>query len=262
MNPDQKPTDDQPVAYDHQGRPLYLRPQDPQTTTSKTAADPTHPEELQVVQVTRSADPVAVTVPADIQAKHEASRLKHPHLNLSAGEYVILDIRRHPIGLLSIWAIATLLGAIVVSAWWYILSHPGSEEPIVSAASAGNVSLFTIGLLVLVGLFAVAATIIYRGNIFILTNESVIQKVQNGLISQAEKTINLENVKDARFEQHGFVQHIIGYGSIHLTTEGDQDNYTFYLVAKPKEQLAVINNVIEAVKYGRPVQDAIKSVVT
>lgn len=259
MSPDKKQSDDQPVAYDHQGRPLYLRPHS--FPAAKSGTDPTHPEELQVVQVTRSSDPVPVSVPADIQVKHDASRRTYPHLNLSAGEYVILDIRRHFIGLFSIWSIALLLSAIVVGAWWYILSHPGSDTPIVSAASAGNVSLFTIGLLSLIVLFAVAATVVYRGNIFILTNESVIQRVQTSLISQTEKTINLENVKDARFEQHGFIQFIIGYGSIHLTTEGDEQNYTFYFVAKPKEQIAVINNVVEAVKYGRPVEDALNSVV-
>ncbi len=252
------PNDEQPVAYDNQGRPLYLRPETP---PQKSPTDPTHPEELQVVQVTRSADPVAVTVPADIQVKHEASKKKYPHLNLSAGEYVILDIRRHPIGLISIWAVALFFLALIVGAWWFLLSHPGSSEAIIPASNVGSVSGFTIGLIVLILLFAWAATVIYRGNIFILSNESVIQRVQTSLISQAEKTINLENVKDARFEQHGFVQYIIGYGSIHLTTEGDHDNYTFMLVAKPKEQIAVINNVIEAVKYGRPVEDAIKSAV-
>jgi PH (Pleckstrin Homology) domain-containing protein len=262
MNPDQKPTDDQPVAYDNQGRPLYLRPQAPQQVSPKGPPDPTHPEELQVVQVTRSSDPVAVSVPADIQAKHEASRRTYPKLNLSAGEYVILDIRRHPIGLVSIWAVAFILAIIIVGAWWFALSHPGSPKPIVPASSVGSVSGFTAGLLLLISLFAWAATVIYRGNIFILTNESIIQRVQNSLISQEEKTINLENIKDARFTQHGFLQYLIGYGTIELTTEGDQNNYNFKLVAKPKEQVGVINNVVEAVKYGRPVEDAIKSVVT
>lgn len=258
MTPPNKPQDDQPVAYDKQGRPLYLRPD---ASSPSQSSDPTQPEELQVVQVTRSSDPVPVSVPPEIQAKHEASRRKHPHLNLSAGEYVILDIRRHPIGLFSIWFVALLLTSIIVGAWWFVLSHPGSPDPIVAPSSVGTISLFAIGLLVLVGLFALAATIIYRGNIFILTNESVIQRVQSSLISQTEKTINLENIKDARFEQHGIIQYIIGYGSIHLTTEGDEQNYTFFLVAKPKEQIAVINNVVEAVKYGRPVEDALKSVV-
>lgn len=258
MNPKITPPEDQPVAYDKQGRPLYLRPE---AAPQKSASDPTHPEELQVVQVTRSADPVAVTVPADIQVKHEASKRKYPHLNLSAGEYVILDIRRHPIGLISIWAVAIFFMALIAGGWWFLLSHPGSADPIIPPSSVGSVSGFAAGLVVLILLVAWAATVIYRGNIFILTNESVIQRVQTSLISQAEKTINLENVKDARFEQHGFIQYIIGYGSIHLTTEGDQDNYTFFLVAKPKEQIAVINNVIEAVKYGRPVEDAIKSAV-
>ena len=241
MSSTQPPPDDQPVAYDKQGRPLYLRPE---PTSTVQPSDPTQPEELQVVQVTRSSDPVPVSVSPEIQTKHEASRRKHPHLNLSAGEYVILDIRRHPIGLLSIWLVALILAAIVAGAWWFILNHPGSSEPIVASSSVSTVSLFAIGLLVLIGLFSLAATIIYRGNILILTNESVIQ-----------------NIKDARFEQSGFIQYIIGYGTIHLTTEGDQNNYTFSLVAKPKEQIAVINNVVEAVKYGRPVEDAIKSVV-
>lgn len=258
MNPNQNPQDDKPAAFDTQGRPLYLRPD---TTPQKQPADPTHPEELQVVQVTRSADPVAVTVPPEIQVKHEASRRKYPKLNLSAGEYVILDIRRHPIGLISIWVVALFLASLIIGIWWFVLSHPGTSQAIVPPASVGSVSAFTAGLLVLVGLFAWVAAIVYRGNIFILTNESVIQRVQTSLISQTEKTINLENVKDARFEQAGLLQFLIGYGSIHLTTEGDQDNYTFLLVAKPKEQIAVINNVIEAVKYGRPVEDALKSVV-
>lgn len=221
-----------------------------------------NPEELQVVQVTRSSDPVAVTIPPEIQARHEAARAKYPHLNLSAGEYVILDIRRHPIGLVAIWASTLLLAVIIVSVWWFLLSHPGSHTPIVPVASAGPVSLFTLGLLALVGLFGWIAAVVYRGNIFILTNESIIQKVQNSLISQQEKTVNLENIKDAQYRQAGFLQYIIGYGSIEITTEGDQENYSFTLVASPKEQIAIINNVIEAVKYGRPVEDAVKAAIS
>jgi hypothetical protein len=261
MDPQKPPQNNQPqqpVAYDGQGRPLYLRPE---TTPQKPATDPTHPDELQVVQVTRSADPVAVSVPAEIQAKHEASKRKYPKLNLSAGEYVILAIRRHPIGLISIWATALILAAIIVGVWWFLLSHPGSSQVIIPPSSVGAVSAFTVGLLILIALFTWAAIVVYRANIFILTNESVIQRVQTSLISQEEKTINLENIKDARFQQGGFLQYIIGYGSIELTTEGDQNNYTFLLVAKPKQQVAVINNVIEAVKYGRPVEDAVKSAV-
>jgi len=259
MDPSHTPSDEQPVAYDNQGRPLYLRPPANNTPSSTASSNPPQPEELQVVQVTRSSDPVPVSVPADIQAKHEASRRKYPHLNLSAGEHVILDIRRHPIGLVSIWFLALLLGAIIAGVWWFVLSHPGSPQPIISASSAPTVSLFAMGLLVLTALFAWAATVIYRGNILILTNESVIQRVQSSLISQTEKTINLENIKDARFEQHGFLQLLIGYGTVYLTTEGDQNNYIFSFVTKPKEQIAILNNVVEAVKYGRPVEDALRS---
>lgn len=258
MKPEEDPN--KPVAYDTKGRPLYLRPDAPQL--SKAAPDLTHPTELQVVQVTRSSDPVAVVVPAEIQAKHQASKRKYPHLNLSAGEFVILDIRRHPIGLFTIWATAAFLTIIVVAVWWFMLAGPGSDKTAIGDSAAVSGSAFALGLVVLITLFASIATIVYQRNSLILTSESVIQRVQHSLFAHQEQTINLENIKDARFNQVGVVQALIGYGSLRLTTEGDQENYTFTYVADPKEQIAIINNVIEAVKYGRPVEEAIESVAT
>ncbi len=259
MKEEQDPN--KPVAYDTEGRPLYLRPSE-SSAAEKKGSDPSHPDELQVVQVTRSTEPVAVTVPPEIRAKHDVSRRKYPHLNLSDGEFVILDIRRHPIGLLAIWGTALLLALVVVAGWWFLLSHPGSKEPMIDPAMVPTVSGFTLGLLLLIGLFAFVAAVVYKGNSLILTTESVIQRVQHSLLSHQEQTINLENIKDARFNQLGLIQSLVGYGTLRLTTEGDQENYTFTYVADPKEQIAIINNVIEAVKYGRPVEEAVHSVVT
>lgn len=250
--------DDKPVAYDTEGRPLYLHPSDQPEQKKPTQLTP-H-DEVEVVQVTRSTDPVPVSVSPEAQARHQASMRKYPHLNLSDGEFVILDIRRHPIGLLTIWAGAILLSVLLVAAWWFVLVHPGGQ-PIIASSTAGSVSAFTLGLVVLINLIAIVATIVYRGNSLILTSESVIQRIQTSLISHQEQTINLENIKDARFMQTGLVQMLVGYGSLRLTTEGDQENYMFTYVADPKEQIAIINNVIEAVKYGRPVEEAVRSAV-
>ncbi|MNG38312.1 hypothetical protein D3C84_1259690 [compost metagenome] len=49
------------------------------------------------------------------------------------------------------------------------------------------------------------------------------------------------------------LQSILNYGSIRLSTEGDETTYRFKYVANPKEQIALLNNAVEAFKNGRPV---------
>ena len=42
----------------------------------------------------------------EMMEKHDLSKRKYPHITLSRGEYVIEEVRRHPIGLFSIWGVA------------------------------------------------------------------------------------------------------------------------------------------------------------
>jgi hypothetical protein len=46
------------------------------------------------------------------------------------------------------------------------------------------------------------------------------------------------------------------YGSIRLSTEGDETTYRFNYVTAPKKQIAILNNAVEAFKNGRPVDDS------
>ncbi len=89
--PDTQPTDyDQPVAYDKDGRPLYAHP--------PTVAAVEQPQ--QVVHVSRAFDPVEPEISAELAKRHDEAAAKYPALNLSKAEYIISEVRRHPIGLL------------------------------------------------------------------------------------------------------------------------------------------------------------------
>jgi hypothetical protein len=94
---------------------------------------------------------------------------------------------------------------------------------------------------------------VYLANKFFLTNESVIQEVQLSLFSRHEQTVSLGNIEDASFRQSGMLQSILDYGSIRLSTEGDETTYRFNYVSNPKKQIALLNNAVEAFKLGRPV---------
>lgn len=232
----------QPVAYDAQGRPLYAHP--------PVAPQPQGP---QVVQTMRPLEPAKPEISPAIKAKHEESQRQFPFLNLSEGEFVIKSMRRHPIGLfipMTIGVIFLALALSILFGYELIAEALDLSGPSASVESA----LLPVGLLcVLIGLGMFVSYYVYTNNKFFLTNESVIQEIQTSLFSRHEQTVSLGNIEDASFRQTNIIQNLFDYGSIRLSTEGDETTYRFTYVARPKEHIATLNNAVEAFKLGRPV---------
>lgn len=232
------PTDyDQPVAYDKDGRPLYARPpKDVQEAPQ------------QVVHVARPLDPAELVVSPETMKKHEESVAKHPTLNLSKGEYIISEVRRHWIGLFGSLVVGGLLVfAVLLGLAMYPTLVPSGDPPF------DALLLPALLLLVLIGLGTYIVAWVYLNNKFFLTNESVIQEIQTSLFAHNEQTVSLSNIEDASYTQSGMLQLLFNYGSIRLSTEGDETTYRFQYVSNPKRQIAILNNAVEAFKNGRPV---------
>ncbi len=228
--------EDKPAAYDIQGRPLYYRPQ----------ASP----EPQAVHVVKDSSPNPVGISDEIMQKTRLSRQKYPNLNLSDGEYVISAVKRHPLGLISIWmGVAVVTLVILMIPFVFQAGIFGLDEKGVMFGSA-----ILVALLILVVLIGAVATMVYQANRFYLTNESVIQHIQTALFAQNNQTVSLANIEDASFRQVGLLQTIFGYGSIRLSTQGDETTYRFSWVSKPRQQIDLLNNAVEAFKNGRPVE--------
>lgn len=181
-------------------------------------------------------------------AKMRESKAKYPNVHLSDGEYVIAEVRRHPIGLLSIWLIDLfVVGFLLVSSAFLT-----RQSSIIQGSGLDinpDAILLIFGLItVLVLLFGWVGSIIYRDNRFYVTNESVIQHIRTGLFSSREQVISLGGVEDASFIQHGILQYLLGYGSIRLSTVGDETTYRFTIVENPKDQLQTLNDAVEVFK--------------
>ena len=303
MNPrDQQPiSPEQPVAYDAEGRPLYLHPSETaqpvraQAERSRAVeeaavktADGVDAEEMpildqrashvtsrpesidwqnfdprirsqygnepRVVHTTRDLEPKAFTVSQDLQSKHDLSVRRYPFLNLSEGEYVILDIRRHLIGMITpILITAVIILGILGFAAIYPSIVESSAIDMMPDASAmlGMALLFSL----IVALGGAGVLWVYLQNQFFMTNESVIQEIQESLFSRHEQTVSLGSIEDASFRRSGILQTIFDYGTIRLSTEGEETTYVFQYVSNPKKQIAILNNAIESFKNGRPVRE-------
>jgi hypothetical protein len=237
--PPKKDKASQPVAYDKDGRPLY-------------AAPPAASGTPQVVHFARAVSPEKPEISPEVKKMHDESVQAYPQLNLSDEEYVISAVRRHPIGLaipvgLTAFCIALVLS--LVFNYQPIVEYLGIMDP----PPFGTVLIcgVLLSLLFLVGGYV--AIWVYVSNRFFLTNESVIQEIQTSLFARNEQTVSLVNIEDASYKQQGILQSLLNYGSIRLSTEGDETTYRFYYVSDPKSEIATLNNAVEAFKNGRPI---------
>jgi hypothetical protein len=248
MSPQQQQDYSQPVAYDNQGRPLYAHP--------PAGYAPPQPQP-QFVHLSRAVSPEHQPIPPEIVQRYEASRKKYPHLNLSKGEYVINAVKRHPIGVIQIWVVVAVL--IILFGVTYAMLFLGQSfsdliaNGISEEQTGGGLAVLALSALFVLG--GLVATYLYNNNRFYLTNESVIQEIQTTLFSKHEQTVSLSNIEDASYRQDGILAMMFNYGTIRLSTEGDETTYRFSYVTRPKQHIAILNNAVEAFKNGRPVED-------
>ena len=192
-----------------------------------------------------------IPIPAELMAAHEASLKKYPRVHLSKGEYVIMEVRRHPIGMLSIWISMTLLVIATLSLIpLYTMNRSVLAKafslPIDRLPSDSSVMLPLLGLAMLFVLGGLVAVYVYSGNLFYLTNESIIQYLQSSIFSTTEQQINLVNIDDVSYKQQGILQQVFNYGMVQVSAEGDEHNqYVFSFVAKPQVVSRTINDAME-----------------
>lgn len=230
----------QPVAYDAQGRPLYAAP------------PPAQGQEPRVVHMSRAVVPEDPVITPEVKSRHDKSVKAFPRLNLSPAEFVVSAVQRHPIGMAIPMGVTVVVLALIATILF-------NYQAVVS--TVGPAATPPIGLAILIGvllaiLFIVGSYVaiwVYMNNRFYLTNESVIQEIQTSLFAKREQTVSLANVEDASYTQRGIIQMMFNYGSIRLSTQGDETTYRFNYVVNPKKQIALLNNAVEAFKNGRPI---------
>jgi uncharacterized membrane protein YdbT with pleckstrin-like domain len=242
--PDETP---KPVAYDAEGRPLYAEPPKPIDGPYGQQTGP------QFVHFSRAVDPIDQPISDEMKAKHDDSVKSYPTLNLSSAEYVVSDVQRHVIGMAAPVVLSILSVAVIAS---LLINFP------LIVTALGITTPPPFGAVFLGGLIVIAAVLmggyskvwIYTNNKFFLTNESIIQEIQSGMLSHREQTVSLEDIEDVSYTQQGPLQMLFDYGSIKLSSEGDEANYMFDYVAHPKDQAAILTNTVEAFKDGRPIR--------
>jgi hypothetical protein len=180
------------------------------------------------------------------QADHDRSVHDYPSIQFSPTEYVVIDVIRSIWGVVFIWLVSFCAFAAVVGAL-LIVSQGMSVD--------ANLMMITlVGTTILIALGGWIVTYVYQKNHLIVTNQRIIQQTQFAPFSYRNQNIEIEHVEDASFRQSNLVQILFGYGTVRLSTIGSEHTYTFSFVARPAEQFAVINRVVQAVDEQAPTE--------
>ena len=171
---------------------------------------------------------------AQNQPSPEAAN-KTPHNPLEAmrpGEEVICEIKRHPIGMMGAYVgTGILLLTILVVGF-------GVAPMVLTDYSKGQIYGVSRLVFLILGILSGAVTyvshIVYWGNRWVVTDDSVTQISQISLFSKQSSQLSMGNIEDVTAEQNGIVAHMFNYGLLKVETAGERSKFVFTYLSKSK----------------------------
>jgi uncharacterized membrane protein YdbT with pleckstrin-like domain len=151
---------------------------------------------------------------------------------LNSDERIITVVHRSVIGLIYIYLFA--LGAVTALLALAVLAFP----TIFSTLSVSSNMLLFAGAIFSVALvffILFIATYIYRQSKLIVTDQNLIQILQNGLFARKVSRLSLSNVEDVSADVQGILQTIFNYGTLTVETAGEMRNFVFPYCPNPNK---------------------------
>lgn len=166
--------------------------------------------------------------------------------NARPGEEVVLFLRRHWIDLFRILAFTTFLlviplfiGSALVFADAPILDHPILSPLLTSLLGA---------YLLIVVIVTLTELTDYWLDVWIVTNERIINSEQHGLFNRVVSEVHLNQIQDITSEQRGFLNTFLTFGNVYAQTAAERERFTFKNIDNPDTVKIHIGELITTCK--------------
>ncbi len=167
---------------------------------------------------------------------------------MQPGEQVVCEIKRHPIGLLSIYATFAFVVGIAIVA----IASASMFLPNFSSQKQAALALGAIIICAMVGLFTYVSSVVYKGNRWIVTSDSITQISQVSLFRKQTSQLSLANLEDVTVEQDGILQSMFGFGRLRAESAGERSKFAFDYCPNPSEYAKKIIGAHEAYIAEKP----------
>lgn len=167
--------------------------------------------------------------------------------NQKTDEKILMLLRRHWTLALAInvkYTIIMLLPFILI--WLTSIFSPHTIDNLVTGTFSYPLTIMVLSLIYLfVWIFFFHAWIDYYLDVWIVTNERVVNIEQKGLFSRSVSEMKLFRVQDVKAEVHGIIPTIFHYGEVTIQTAGSEIFAIFKQVPAPYEVSQEVSKLVE-----------------
>ena len=159
------------------------------------------------------------------------------------GEKIFLLLRRHWFSYVSFIIIGLIMSIPLIILFVYLILFQQNFSSVllnISILAASIYLLFIIGLLLY-------GFIDYYLDVYIVTNERIVDIEQNGFFKRKISELHLHQVQDVNAQVKGAFATMLHYGDIHIQTAGERENFIFKAVPNPYRISKIIVDLHEAI---------------
>ncbi|MCA9318469.1 PH domain-containing protein [Candidatus Saccharibacteria bacterium] len=165
----------------------------------------------------------------------------HGKLPIGKDEEILGIYKHHWFVYVQIWLMA-LVAVLAILGVTVLLTSSLSDADGTVAAYRPAIVAGAVLLSSIIVLFSIIPAWLRSQERLILTEESLLQVLQPGILANKVSQLSLQHVADVSVRQD-FLGHIFGYGHLTVETPGEQDNYEF---AKLGGAQMIARDIIEA----------------
>lgn len=176
------------------------------------------------------------------------------------GEKIILLLRRHPFIILvkiAFWAVVAILPPIFYLIFKEVLGNIFSSELL-----APIIVLFTSTYYLYVWLFVFHSFVDYYLDVWIVTNERIINIEQKGLFARIVSEQRLYRVQDITSELKGIFPTMLNFGTVYVQTAAEKQRFIFKQIPDPYNVARKINRLVEQNKKFHRLMEEPKEKIT
>ncbi len=177
-------------------------------------------------------------------------KLFFKYIEFDEDEELIMEIRKHPFGLLVIELTGFLISTLVTGATVAIAFGLDNLELVQDPELVSSLQPIIVIVGLVLGLLGIGATFlagwIYRNNVIFVTNEKVAQVLYTSILDRKVSQLSIGDIQDVTVSQRGLFSRLFRFGKLVIETAGEQQNYTFTYVPNPYENSQIIVGAHEA----------------
>jgi hypothetical protein len=169
--------------------------------------------------------------------------VENPLEVMQPGEKVLFEIKRHPLGIAGIFVgngLFILLLAVVA----FIVVPLNTSNTSRSAAITISAVLFVLVALLSIG-FMYVTNMVYWGNRWIVTSDSITQCRQTSLLDHDAKQLSLSSIEDVSASQHGVFAKMYNYGTLKAETTKERNEFMLTFCPEPMKLKRVVAGLVE-----------------